>query len=143
MKRFAFITNDGKINHILTTHIENEYVDGGTHLEYLVKDITYIDVSGKYWSGSGFVDLPECPGKYFNWTGSSWSFDREAALAEVIIERNNKLFVTDYTQVSDAPFTEEQKAEWRAYRQLLRDFPATLSNINSMDDIVWPTPPQN
>lgn len=29
---------------------------------------------------------------------------------------------TDYTQLSDAPFTEEEKASYREYRQYLRDF---------------------
>ena len=43
--------------------------------------------------------------------------------------------------MADAPLTDEQKAAWQVYRQALRDLPETLSTINSMDDVVWPTPP--
>ncbi len=37
-------------------------------------------------------------------------------------ERNTILKETDFTQLADAPFTEEEKASYREYRQYLRDF---------------------
>lgn len=141
MKRFAFINSEGTINHILTTHIETEYTDGVSHNGYLVKDITGIDITGQYWTGSGFLALPECPGEFFKWGGSSWVFLRDDAIQEITVKRNNKLFLSDWTQMADAPLTDEQKAAWQVYRQALRDLPETLSTINSMDDVVWPTPP--
>ena len=39
--------------------------------------------------------------------------------------RNNYLQGTDFTQLTDAPFTEEEKAEYREYRQYLRDYTET------------------
>lgn len=36
--------------------------------------------------------------------------------------RNSYLSGTDYTQLSDVPFTDEEKEEYREYRQYLRDY---------------------
>jgi hypothetical protein len=39
-------------------------------------------------------------------------------------ERNRKLLNCDWTQIADAPITEELRAEWTTYRRALRDLPA-------------------
>ena len=36
--------------------------------------------------------------------------------------RNNYLFNTDYTQLGDAPYTQEEKNKYAQYRQYLRDY---------------------
>jgi hypothetical protein len=36
--------------------------------------------------------------------------------------RNQYLLDTDFTQLSDVPFTSEEKAQYEAYRQYLRDY---------------------
>lgn len=36
--------------------------------------------------------------------------------------RNSLLRNSDFTQLPDVPLTDEQKEEWRIYRQELRDF---------------------
>ena len=56
-------------------------------------------------------------------------------------KRDHLLLITDYTQLSDNSLTEEKKAEWRIYRQALRDLPQTYSSATSKSDIVWPTKP--
>lgn len=38
--------------------------------------------------------------------------------------RNQKLAYCDWTQIADAPITEELRAEWATYRKALRDLPA-------------------
>jgi hypothetical protein len=58
--------------------------------------------------------------------------------ARVRFERSQKLAEYDWTQLSDAPLTNVQTAEWATYRQALRD-------ITQQDDpfnIVWPTIPK-
>ena len=45
---------------------------------------------------------------------------------------------TDFTQLADAPYDATEKAQWAAYRQELRDLPATYPDYN---DVVWPTKP--
>lgn len=42
--------------------------------------------------------------------------------------RSALLAESDWTQLPDAPLTAEQKAEWAAYRQQLRDFPSLFTD---------------
>ena len=64
---------------------------------------------------------------------TQWTFLRR--------ERDDKLKASDWiVAVPDAPFTDEQKTAWRAYRQALRDLPSTVSDIED-STIAWPTPP--
>lgn len=51
--------------------------------------------------------------------------------------RNEKLKESDWTQNEDVP--QEVRDLWKPYRQALRDI--TL-NYTSIDDVVWPTPPE-
>jgi len=62
----------------------------------------------------------------------------EEAERNMRTQRNMLLAASDFTQVPDAPFTEQQRQAWAAYRQALRDLP---SNINDPLNIVWPTEP--
>ena len=58
--------------------------------------------------------------------------------------RDNLLRDSDYIFVEDYPITESKKQEWRDYRQLLRDFPATITDImqyDAIEDLPWPTQP--
>jgi hypothetical protein len=55
------------------------------------------------------------------------------------IDRNTKLKDTDWTQMQDAPLTDEQKQRWAVYRQDLRDLPVNTTNPLEPN---WPTPPQ-
>lgn len=51
-------------------------------------------------------------------------------------ERNALLAASDWTQVADAPV---DQAAWAAYRQALRDLPASTADFAN---IVWPQQPQ-
>jgi len=55
--------------------------------------------------------------------------------------RDVMLSKCDWTQASDSPLSDEKKAEWRAYRQALRDLPSDYSDVSDILDIVWPTKP--
>ena len=56
-------------------------------------------------------------------------------------KRDYLLLMTDYTQLSDNTLTDAKKAEWRIYRQALRDLPQTYSSATDKSDVVWPTKP--
>ena len=43
-------------------------------------------------------------------------------------QRNAKLTATDWTQMPDVALTQQQKDQWAAYRQALRDLMSTLPN---------------
>lgn len=65
------------------------------------------------------------------------AFDlRRAAVAALRQQRNLKLSASDWTQLADAP--PAAQAAWKAYRQALRDLPATVADPANP---VWPTPP--
>jgi len=53
-------------------------------------------------------------------------------------DRNSLLVKSDWTQVPDAPV---DSVAWAEYRQLLRDFPETITTIEALENPVWPTPP--
>jgi len=53
--------------------------------------------------------------------------------------RNEMLSECDWTQLPDSPLTSDQKSVWAAYRQLLRDFPATNPDL---DNPAWPGKPE-
>lgn len=45
---------------------------------------------------------------------------------------------SDWTQLADAPLSEENVEAWRDYRQQLRDIPVSTS---APENVVWPTAP--
>ena len=68
---------------------------------------------------------------------------RIPSIANLIRERRKQLLAgSDWTQSLDSPLSESKRAEWAAYRQALRDLPDEQGSVNSIDDVVWPTPPQ-
>jgi len=64
------------------------------------------------------------------------SLKHEYALIPIRRERDALLMGCDWTQVADAPV--DTKA-WAAYRQQLRDLPATIED--AAQPVEWPTPP--
>jgi hypothetical protein len=57
------------------------------------------------------------------------------AVSHVRNRRTALLARTDWTE--NAPLSDEKKAEWKAYRQALRDLPDSTNDY----DVVWPTEP--
>jgi hypothetical protein len=57
-------------------------------------------------------------------TISPSTVDPRTAAANAVHSRNVLLANSDWTQLPDVTLTAEQKAEWAAYRQALRDVPA-------------------
>lgn len=49
-------------------------------------------------------------------------------LAQMRADRDKYLADTDYTMLADAPYSTAQKAEYREYRQYLRDLPSLYAN---------------
>lgn len=64
----------------------------------------------------------------------------ERAANNVRNTRDNLLSKSDWTQIPDSPFTEEQKTAWAAYRQSLRDL-TQHENFPHLSELDWPTEP--
>lgn len=56
---------------------------------------------------------------------------------EIRAERNQRLTDCDWTQLSDNPLPDAQKADWANYRQALRDITEQTDPFN----ITWPVAP--
>ena len=52
--------------------------------------------------------------------------------------RDTLLRESDWTQFTDSPLTDSKKTEWKTYRQVLRDLPATESDP---ENATFPTKP--
>lgn len=64
----------------------------------------------------------------------------DQAMNNVRSYRNQLLSESDWTQIADSPLNDTQRAQWRAYRQALRDYPS-LVNVPLWSAPDWPTPP--
>jgi len=69
--------------------------------------------------------------------GQPVSYDdpSESQVSQLRAERNSKLAETDVYMIEDFPTT--KKAEWKTYRQALRDM-----DFSDPDNITWPTKPE-
>jgi len=94
-----------------------------------------------FWDGSSFVFIGNPPNRHAIYNGTDWEWDAEAFMQDIRALRNSKLGASDWTQVPDAPLTDDEKSAWQSYRQELRDFPSTLDNPASLAEIVWPMQP--
>lgn len=65
----------------------------------------------------------------------------EVTWEDVRGQRKVLLEKCDWTQTSDSPLNEVDKAAWASYRQALRDL-TTLYAETGPATVVWPTPPQ-
>jgi vacuolar-type H+-ATPase catalytic subunit A/Vma1 len=66
----------------------------------------------------------------------------EELLLAIRTTRDWRLSKSDFTQMVDAPFTNEKKAEWATYRQRLRDITSTFSEATSLEEVIFPTEPE-
>ena len=150
MNKVALVASNGEVNHIISTHVDPMYADGGTYSGLLAKHLT-IDadndeyISRKYWDfdSNAWADREPKPAVAMIWQDNTWVLDVEALFSEMRQYRDLYLSLSDWTQFPDSPLSDAKKAEWTTYRQALRDIPETYSDATSIDDITWPTQPEN
>jgi len=96
-----------------------------------------------WWNGTMWRVRPAPLSKHHTWDklNLTWEINTESLFREIRTARNAHLTRCDWTQINDAPLTEEQKAEWSTYRQALRDIPANNPNVEFVSEVNWPTPP--
>ena len=62
-------------------------------------------------------------------------------LQELREKRNVLLAETDWTGLADTALTNEKLAEWKLYRQHLRNLPDGLDTEDKVKEATWPTKP--
>ena len=99
---------------------------------------------GKEWTiqGTRVVWHGSRSGRPTQATISARVAELEAAqpLQDLRAERNKRLAACDWVAIRAAETGIAAPAEWTAYRQALRDVPASYG---SLDDVVWPAPPSS
>jgi hypothetical protein len=113
-------------------------------IKYMIlKDGQYAE--GKFVpEGATVIDSPRLSHAHA-WENNKWvfkGFSTEEALFKLRMLRNAKLIETDWWTNSDVITTNEQKA----YRQELRDLPATaspeLNEDGNLTGVTWPEKPE-
>jgi hypothetical protein len=92
-------------------------------------------------------DIGNPPSIYsvFNYQTKQWVDPRtdqqkyELACEQIIGQRNQFLYESDWTQIPNNPLTPEKQQEWADYRQQLRDI---TQQSGYPFNVIWPTPPQ-
>lgn len=144
MIQVVFINEYGEIKQWCSPGDDNMYIDGRTyngltaiHVPYDT-DLAQFEKTNVYVEGAWTV-REACPSLFHYWEGA-WVFNSAAFEAELRRQRDNRLIACDWTQMPDAPLTEEQKQQWQLYRQKLRDLPE-INEATRVEDILWPIRP--
>jgi hypothetical protein len=149
MKKYAYVSRSGGSVLGINTLYGSAELEDGTSIDAdlfvkIVPDSTDETTfpNQYYWKDNEWKDKPPCPGQYYYWTSSyEWQLDLQPLWDYIRMSRDTYIANSDWTQVPDAALTEEKKAEWRTYRQALRDLPATYADAQSEDEITWPKRP--
>ena len=84
------------------------------------------------------------PTKHYVWnpTSEEWEYNNATFLATLRRERNRRLTLCDWTQSPDSPLSQAEVANWKAYRESLRNLPSTIvTETQDLEAVSWPTPP--
>jgi hypothetical protein len=152
----AYVQPNGLISHICTTPSnppENGSMFEDLTIRYIYQaneaDIGFISpgqfIEQYWWKNGGWATkaTPPADATYYKWNldTESWVLDTDLVMYFVRVQRNTKLSLCDWTQLPDAPLSEEQKAQWKTYRQALRNVPQEQPNVQTPEEVIWPEEP--
>lgn len=130
----ATLPPEGSKDGFETVHITEDNMP----VDFMQQGVSLLEFN---WNGVSFDHVGKPPNRFATYNGTEWAWDAELLLGDVRKIRNAKLTATDWTQVPDAPLSDEQKLAWQEYRQALRDIMDSVDGISSVDDVAWPTQP--
>lgn len=146
MIKVAMTRSNGEVGYIISPAVDDDYIDNQVYGDYTARLISVDSndddyIIRKYWDGNGWADRGARPSDLHEWIDGAWVLNLTYLFNEVRGERAKRLILSDWTQMPDSQLTDSEKAEWATYRQALRDVPANNANINSLDEVSWPTEP--
>tara|TARA_R100000935_G_C2820306_1_gene159446 strand:+ start:716 stop:1162 length:447 start_codon:yes stop_codon:yes gene_type:complete len=146
MNKVAFVDVKGEVKSIMHPSHDAMFTEGETVgnetariFSYDIADTEVLD--NWYWRDGWITSKPARPSAYHYWDNYRWNLDAVDLVAEMRNQRDLKLVRCDWTQVTDSPLSDSDKALWVTYRAALRDVPANNASIASLDDVTWPTKP--
>ena len=146
MINVAMVNKEGAINHVTSPATDEMYSEGEVCGYYIARfleqgvSVSYA-IERLYWD-DGWQTKESRPNDFHLWESSGWVFSPSVFWAAVRCERGYLIGTSDWTQLTDSPLSDSKKAEWKTYRQALRDIPETYSDATSLDDIIWPIKPE-
>lgn len=95
----------------------------------------------QYIVNKQIVNMPPKPdgAAYFDYDKKQWVLDYPTQEAIVKKQRDELLYKSDWTQISNNPLTPAKQEEWAIYRQQLRDI---TQQPGYPFNVVWPTKPE-
>ncbi|MDP5201120.1 tail fiber assembly protein [Flavobacterium sp. DG2-3] len=116
------------------------YNENGEYTGFYVEEIhenipePNIELTEKEWQEALSKNYKVIEGKH---THVPFVQNKENLLSNLRTTRNALLTESDWTQVEDAPLSEEKKMAWKNYRQELRD----LTDLEDVVNVIWPNAP--
>lgn len=133
--------------------IVNLYNDYSPSMEEVISGHIFIEVEKdinektfqktKYWKDNSWHTRDVRPGFYYKWKNYTWEKDLTALWDDIKRKIDLQLLYSDWTQASDNNLTSEQRADWKTYRDSLRDITTTYASAESWEDITWPEAPED
>lgn len=147
MTKVAIVDEEGQVLQMYTSghnvHPEGPWDADNSktvvHLQNSDDTETYKNL--RYYKDGVWKVREACPSSYHRWKDEAWSLDSEELWKHIRETRDLRLWMTDWTQASDAPLTDEQKTDWASYRAGLRAVPEDNADVTALEDVIWPTQP--
>jgi hypothetical protein len=149
MKKYAMVNqSSGEVEYIVSPASATTYVDGSTYGDHLAKEIEASESNDEFLATKYYRDGWQArdarPSNGHMWIDDAWSvpaISAEDLWSAVRLIRDIKLSESDWTQFTDSPLSDSNKAAWSTYRAALRNIPSTNADIASVEDVTWPTKP--
>jgi hypothetical protein len=146
MIKVAMVNANGEVVSIISPSTDSAYYNNHMYGDLLAVHIPHtsdnVEVLSTWVYDNGqWSTRTARPGEYYVWENMQWNFDSARFMELLRNERDVLLAKSDWTQMPDSPLTATQKTAWATYRQELRDLPQNVGEITSLEDVVWPIPP--
>jgi len=130
----------------MTDQVEGEDPEGNyyTVFYYGVPPVDFAELYYYDIPNGEFLKGPPMPHPHVYWdlATASWIPNEDRYMEEVIQNRTRLLYLTDWCFVSDVSLGSADTQLVTAYRQELRDFPATITDFSiPVEDQDWPEVP--
>lgn len=122
---YGHYNEDGEYRGFFTKEVHGENID-----------TPYIELSEEQWQEALTGNFRVVDGLH-TYISPPENLNELKAYSILRSERNSLLSQCDWTQLPDAPLSNEKKQKWANYRQELRDLPQTVD----INNIVYPEKP--
>tara|TARA_B100000945_G_C20298864_1_gene556990 strand:- start:27 stop:479 length:453 start_codon:yes stop_codon:yes gene_type:complete len=115
--------------------------DKGKNVVHITEEVNIPNfIASRYWK-EGWKIREAKTDPWWVWKDEKWTLDSAVLMEKIRYERDLRLFDSDIFVLPDFPHAADKLAEWKTYRQALRDVPANNSSVTDLNQVKWPTKP--